>query len=307
MGVGDQNIKTIQETVKTQIVVRGSEMHLDGNKEDVKLIEMVVNEMMLTINNKGFVVPEDIRDYLASLNNGEPASMNENSEEPVVLYTHKGSVNARTNGQKQYLKAVNENDIVFAIGPAGTGKTYQAVAMAVSALKSRAVDRIIITRPAVEAGERLGFLPGDLKEKVDPYLTPLYDALNDMIPRDKLKNYLDQRTIEIAPLAYMRGRTLHNSFIILDEAQNATPMQMKMFLTRLGVTSKAIITGDVTQIDLPAHDKSGLIDAANILKKVEGISFVHFDETDVVRHTLVKNIIKAYAKNDNKTKKVIKD
>jgi phosphate starvation-inducible PhoH-like protein len=233
--------------------------------------------------------------------------MNSNSEEPVVLYTHKGSVNARTGGQKKYLEAVKENDIVFAIGPAGTGKTYQAVAMAVSSLKSKAVDRIIITRPAVEAGERLGFLPGDLKEKVDPYLTPLYDALNDMIPREKLKTYLDQRTIEIAPLAYMRGRTLHNSFIILDEAQNATPMQMKMFLTRLGVTSKAIITGDVTQIDLPVHNKSGLIDAVNILKKVDGISFVYFDETDVVRHTLVKNIIKAYAKNDTKTKKVKKD
>ena len=307
MGVGDQNIKTIQKTVKTQIVIRGSAMHLDGVKDDIKRIQMVVNEMMLTINNKGFVEPEDIRNYLASLDNGEPATMNCNSEEPVVLYTHKGSVNARTGGQKKYLEAVKENDIVFAIGPAGTGKTYQAVAMAVSSLKSKAVDRIIITRPAVEAGERLGFLPGDLKEKVDPYLTPLYDALNDMIPREKLKTYLDQRTIEIAPLAYMRGRTLHNSFIILDEAQNATPMQMKMFLTRLGVTSKAIITGDVTQIDLPVHNKSGLIDAVNILKKVDGISFVYFDVTDVVRHTLVKNIIKAYAKSDNKTKKVKKD
>ena len=307
MGVGDHNIKTIQETVKTQIVIRGSAMHLDGVKDDIKRIQMVVNEMMLTINNKGFVEPEDIRNYLASLDNGEPATMNCNSEEPVVLYTHKGSVNARTGGQKKYLEAVKENDIVFAIGPAGTGKTYQAVAMAVSSLKSKAVDRIIITRPAVEAGERLGFLPGDLKEKVDPYLTPLYDALNDMIPREKLKTYLDQRTIEIAPLAYMRGRTLHNSFIILDEAQNATPMQMKMFLTRLGVTSKAIITGDITQIDLPKHDKSGLIDATKILKKVDEISFVYFDETDVVRHTLVKNIIKAYAKNDPKTKKVKKN
>ena len=307
MGVGDHNIKTIQETVKTQIVIRGSAMHLDGVKDDIKRIQMVVNEMMLTINNKGFVEPEDIRNYLASLDNGEPATMNCNSEEPVVLYTHKGSVNARTGGQKKYLEAVKENDIVFAIGPAGTGKTYQAVAMAVSSLKSKAVDRIIITRPAVEAGERLGFLPGDLKEKVDPYLTPLYDALNDMIPREKLKTYLDQRTIEIAPLAYMRGRTLHNSFIILDEAQNATPMQMKMFLTRLGVTSKAIITGDVTQIDLPVHNKSGLIDAVNILKKVDGISFVYFDVMDVVRHTLVKNIIKAYEKSDNKTKKVKKN
>ena len=283
-------------------MVRGSAMQLDGTKTDIKLVESVVNEMMLTINNKGFIEPEEIRTYLESLSNGDPVSMNGNGNEPIVLYTHKGSVRARTGGQKKYLDAVKDNDIVFAIGPAGTGKTYQAVAMAVSALKSKAVDRIIITRPAVEAGERLGFLPGDVKEKVDPYLTPLYDALNDMIPRDKLKIYLDQRTIEIAPLAYMRGRTLHNSFIILDEAQNATPMQMKMFLTRLGVTSKAIITGDITQIDLPIHEKSGLIDAANILKKVDGISFVYFDETDVVRHKLVKNIIKAYAKNDTKKK-----
>jgi len=283
-------------------VVRGSDMQLDGTKADIKLVESVVNEMMLTINNKGFIEPEEIRTYLESLANGDPVFLNDNGDEPIVLYTHKGSVRARTGGQKKYLDAVKDNDIVFAIGPAGTGKTYQAVAMAVSALKSKAVDRIVITRPAVEAGERLGFLPGDLKEKVDPYLTPLYDALNDMIPRDKLKIYLDQRTIEIAPLAYMRGRTLHNSFIILDEAQNATPMQMKMFLTRLGVTSKAIITGDITQIDLPTHEKSGLIDAATILKKVDGISFVYFDETDVVRHKLVKNIIKAYAKNDTKKK-----
>ena len=288
-------------------MVRGSAMQLDGTKADLMLVESVVNEMMLTINNKGFIEPEEIRTYLESLVNGDPVSMNGNGDEPVVLYTHKGSVRARTSGQKKYLDAVKDNDIVFAIGPAGTGKTYQAVAMAVSALKSKAVDRIIITRPAVEAGERLGFLPGDLKEKVDPYLTPLYDALNDMIPRDKLKIYLDQRTIEIAPLAYMRGRTLHNSFIILDEAQNATPMQMKMFLTRLGVTSKAIITGDITQIDLPIHEKSGLIDAVNILKKVDGISFVYFDETDVVRHKLVKNIIKAYAKNDTEKKNGKKD
>ena len=288
--------------MNTQIVVRGSAMQLDGTKADIKLIESVVDEMMLTINNKGFVEPEEIRVYLESLTNGEQVRMNGNGDEPVVLYTYKGSVRARTSGQKEYFDVVKDNDIVFAIGPAGTGKTYQAVAMAVSALKSKAVDRIIITRPAVEAGERLGFLPGDLKEKVDPYLTPLYDALNDMIPREKLKNYLDKRTIEIAPLAYMRGRTLHNSFIILDEAQNATLMQMKMFLTRLGVTSKAIITGDITQIDLPTHEKSGLIDAANILKKVDGISFVYFDETDVVRHKLVKNIIIAYAKNDTKKK-----
>tara|TARA_B100001029_G_C15044833_1_gene446347 strand:- start:91 stop:999 length:909 start_codon:yes stop_codon:yes gene_type:complete len=298
MGVGDSNIKIIQEKVKANILVRGSEMHLDGNKNDIKIIESIVNQMMISINNKGYIDQESIKLNLETLMIDEPISINDIEDEPIVLYTHKGSVNARTKGQKNYLEAVNSNDIVFAIGPAGTGKTYQAVAMAVSALKSKSVDKIIITRPAVEAGERLGFLPGDLKEKVDPYLTPLYDALNDMLPRDKLKIYLDQRTIEIAPLAYMRGRTLHNSFIILDEAQNATPMQMKMFLTRLGVTSKAIITGDITQIDLPENNKSGLIDAANVLKKVNGVSFVYFDETDVVRHKLVKNIIKAYAKKE---------
>ena len=273
-------------------------MHLDGAKKDIELIELVIGEMMLVINNQGFINPEDVKNYIKSINEDSSKKLNDLKSESVILYTHKGSVNARTEGQKKYLNAVNDNDIVFAIGPAGTGKTYQAVAMAVSALKNKSVDRIIITRPAVEAGERLGFLPGDLKEKVDPYLTPLYDALNDMIPAPKLKNYLDQRAIEIAPLAYMRGRTLHNSFIILDEAQNATPMQMKMFLTRLGVTSKAIITGDITQIDLPKYDKSGLIDASDILKHVEGILFVHFDEGDVVRHTLVKNIIKAYAAKD---------
>ena len=282
-------------------------MHLDGAKKDIELIELVIGEMMLVINNQGFINPEDVKNYIKSINEDSSKKLNDLKSESVILYTHKGSVNARTEGQKKYLNAVNDNDIVFAIGPAGTGKTYQAVAMAVSALKNKSVDRIIITRPAVEAGERLGFLPGDLKEKVDPYLTPLYDALNDMIPAPKLKNYLDQRAIEIAPLAYMRGRTLHNSFIILDEAQNSTPMQMKMFLTRLGVTSKAIITGDITQIDLPTYDKSGLIDASNVLKKIEGIVFVYFDENDVVRHTLVKNIIKAYAKSDtskNKLKKV---
>ena len=306
MGVGDQNINTIQENVDTQIVVRGSTIHLNGTKDEISLIESVVNEMMLAINQKGYIEPSAIHCYLSSLSSEESIPFNDNGDNRVVLYTHKGVVQARTAGQKNYLKAAQENDIVFAIGPAGTGKTYQAVAMSVSALKSRAVDRIVITRPAVEAGERLGFLPGDLKEKVDPYITPLYDALHDMIPKDKLKGYLEQKIIEIAPLAYMRGRTLHNSFIILDEAQNATPMQMKMFLTRLGVTSKAIITGDITQIDLPTNEKSGLIDAANVLRKIDGIAFVYFDETDVVRHCLVKNIIKAYDKTENHKKKKLK-
>tara|TARA_Y100000590_G_C15736113_1_gene1018621 strand:- start:991 stop:1995 length:1005 start_codon:yes stop_codon:yes gene_type:complete len=304
LGVGDQNIKAIQESVDTQIVVRGDSILLDGKKKELQLIETVINEMMLVINQKGYIEPSEIHHYLSIISEGAFVETDNATEDLVVLHTHKGVVRARTNGQKKYLKAVNENDIVFAIGPAGTGKTYQAVAMGVFALKSKIVDRIIITRPAVEAGERLGFLPGDLKEKVDPYLTPLYDALNDMLPKEKLKEYLHHKIIEIAPLAYMRGRTLHNSFIILDEAQNATSMQMKMFLTRLGVTSKAIITGDITQIDLPINDKSGLIDATDVLKKIGGIAFVYFDEKDVVRHSLVKNIIKAYAKDGSKKKKV---
>ena len=303
MGVGDQNIIALQKHVDAQIVIRGTIMHLNGKKDELLLIESIVKEMMMAINKEGFIEPSQIHGLLDYSNNG--SKMNSVSEEDstVILFTHKGSINARTFGQKKYLHAVHDNDIIFAIGPAGTGKTYQAVAMGVSALKNRSVDRIIITRPAVEAGEHLGFLPGDLKDKVDPYLTPLYDALNDMIQKDKLKYYLDNKIIEIAPLAYMRGRTLHNSFIILDEAQNVTPMQMKMFLTRLGVTSKAIITGDVTQIDLPNNNQSGLIDAVRLLKKIDGIAFVEFSENDVVRHRLVKNIIKAYAKIDNKRSK----
>ena len=299
MGVRDQNIIALQKHIDAQIVIRGTTMHLDGKKNELLLIESIVKEMMVTINKEGFIELNQIHDFLDFPNNEIRLNSISDEDDTVILFTHKGAVQARTVGQKKYLKAVSENDIIFAIGPAGTGKTYQAVAMAVTALKNRSVDKIIITRPVVEAGEHLGFLPGDLKDKVDPYLTPLYDALNDMIKKDKLKYYLDNEIIEIAPLAYMRGRTLHNSFIILDEAQNVTPMQMKMFLTRLGVTSKAIITGDVTQIDLPNNNQSGLKDAVDILKKIEDIAFVMFDEKDVVRHRLVKNIIKAYANQDN--------
>ncbi len=258
--------------------------------------------MLVTINKKGFVDVEDVKTLL-NFSEVENQTLQKNGEDlPVILYTHKGAVVAKTNGQKKYFKAVKENDIVFAIGPAGTGKTYQAVASAVSALKDGLVSKIVITRPAVEAGERLGFLPGDLKEKVDPYLTPLYDALGDMLTPEKRRTYIEQRIIEIAPLAYMRGRTLHNSFMILDEAQNATSTQMKMFLTRLGVTSRAIITGDITQIDLPKNESSGLIDAHNKLKSIKGITFVEFDSSDVVRHKLVREIIEAYANGEKKGK-----
>jgi len=301
VGLKDQNIKVLEKHYDSKIVVRGSSMNLDGKKDEIQHIELVVQNMLTIINKKGSLSVEDVNDLIThdDLNN------NTISEEQnlIILHSHGGPIFARTKGQKKYLKAVLENDIVFAVGPAGTGKTYQAVASAVSSLKNKEVDKIVITRPAVEAGERLGFLPGDLKEKIDPYLTPLYDALRFMLPSDKLKLYLESKVIEIAPLAYMRGRTLHNAFMILDEAQNATKMQMKMFLTRLGVTSRAIITGDITQIDLPPSDKSGLIDAINILKDVKDISFIEFDANDVIRHNLVKKIISAYSENENSKEK----
>jgi len=289
----------LEERFPVNIVVRGGQMLLDGKKADILALEQVVKEMLITVNQKGFIDSDDVNTLINLSGNGEISSANRtNSEEyPVVVYTHKGAVYARTPGQIKYLEAVLNNDVTFAIGPAGTGKTYQAVASAVSALKKREVDRIIITRPAVEAGERLGFLPGDLREKVDPYLTPVYDSLSNMLPPEKLKSFMVQKAIEVAPLAYMRGRTLHNAFMILDEAQNATRMQMKMFLTRLGVTSRAIVTGDITQIDLPKEDISGLMDAAKVLKNVKGIAFVYFHEEDVVRHKLVKKIIRAYSNN----------
>ncbi len=296
-GAGDKNIKFVQTKFKSKLVLRGNDLVIDGTKKEIQILQKLILDMVNVIVRKGSISTSDIEILLQSQSDSssyEDISM----DDKIVLHTHKDPVYARTRGQKKYYKAVLENDIVFAVGPAGTGKTYQAVACAVSALKNNEVDRIVITRPVVEAGENLGFLPGDLKEKVDPYLTPLYDALNNMLPPDKLKKYMENKQIEIAPLAYMRGRTLHNSFIILDEAQNSTQMQMKMFLTRIGVTSKSIITGDVTQIDLTRGVKSGLVHAISILKKIKGIEFVYFDENDVVRHQLVKNIIKAYSKEE---------
>ena len=298
-GPSDKNIKLIEKNFNCNIVLRGNDLLVDGKKKEIEELEKLVQNIVSAIIRKESVTTSDIQILInAQAENYSTAEIDETLSEQVVLYTHKEPVYAKTKGQKKYLKAVKNNDIVFAIGPAGTGKTYQAVALGVSALKNNEVQRIVITRPVVEAGEHLGFLPGDMKDKVDPYLTPLYDALNAMLPKDKLKKYIDNKQIEIAPLAYMRGRTLHNSFIILDEAQNSTHMQMKMFLTRIGVTSKAIITGDVTQIDLGNGNISGLIHASNILKKIKGITFVYFDEEDVVRHKLVKNIIKAYSKEE---------
>jgi len=295
-GSSDENINYLEDRINAKMVFRGDEIHFDGQKKELKIVESLINDMIYTINLKGYIDIEDIEVLLNSSKEIENSDKKNGLLDQVILYTHKGAVTAQTAGQKQYYESVINNDIVFCYGPAGTGKTYQAVACAVSALKNNEVEKIIITRPAVEAGERLGFLPGDLKEKVDPYLTPLYDALDKMIPKDKLKKYLSQNVIEIAPLAYMRGRTLHNSFMILDEAQNSSKMQMKMFLTRLGVTSKAIITGDITQIDLEKNETSGLIDAIKVLNKIKGIGLVELNEKDVVRHRLVKDIIKAYNK-----------
>lgn len=298
LGPNDDNIKLLETRISVKFVVRDGKIVLTGEEPDVKRAGSIIQDMIVTVNQKGYINTDDITVLL----NLEPTDSNENAIEngdrPVILFSHKGAVKPRTPGQIRYHQLVQENDIVFAIGPAGTGKTYQAVASAVASLKNKEVQRIIITRPAVEAGERLGFLPGDLKEKVDPYLTPLYDALNEMLPSEKLKSFLDQRVIEVAPLAYMRGRTLHNAFMILDEAQNCTRMQMKMFLTRLGVTSKAIVTGDITQIDLPGNELSGLVDASRVLRTVNGIAFVYFHEEDVVRHKLVKDIIKAYSNGE---------
>lgn len=296
-GVADENLKILEESFPCQIVLRGSDITLEGKKSVIAQASETISEMMKTYSRKNQVTAGDVRSLVALISNGE--HVESLSDEPVILHTRQGAVTPRSDGQKQFYEAVQKDDMVFAIGPAGTGKTFLAVAFAVAAYKNRRVKRIILSRPAVEAGERLGFLPGDLKEKIDPYLTPLYDALNELMPAVNLKSLLSKRTVEVIPLAYMRGRTLDNAFVILDEAQNCSAMQMKMFLTRLGPNSRAIITGDKTQMDIPDKNDSGLLQAEQILKKIDGIGFVYLDESDVVRHRLVKDIIKAYNNNDN--------
>ena len=276
-------------------VIRNDNIKITGEKNKIDLAKEILHEMKQTLGRKGSINLKDVKQLIeiVSIDNGQSNQL----PKEVIHYGRKGAIVARSKGQHSYIDTVNNNDIVLSIGPAGTGKTYIAVAFAIAALENSEVDKIILCRPAVEAGESLGFLPGDLKEKVDPYLTPLYDALGDIMPKQKLKIVLSDGTIEIVPLAYMRGRTLNNAFMILDEAQNATPMQMKMFLTRLGVNSKAIITGDITQIDLPMKTDSGLIQVVKILKGIDGIGFVNLTESDVVRHKLVKDIILAYDKS----------
>jgi len=298
LGVENTNIKQVAAAFPmSRIISRGNEIRIKGTTPEISRISDVLNSLLEHFQKYGKLTHENVETYLTgSSTNGEgPLPIDVGNDEDVLVYGTKGVVvRARTANQKKLVEAAETHDLVFAIGPAGTGKTYTAVAIAVRALKNKEVKKIIITRPAVEAGENLGFLPGDLKEKIDPYLRPIYDALDDMIPAEKLKFYTENRTIEIAPLAYMRGRTLNNAFILLDEAQNTTPMQMKMFLTRMGPTSKAIITGDRSQIDLPQKQKSGLIESANLLQKIKGIAFVELDGRDVVRHRLVKEIIAAY-------------
>jgi phosphate starvation-inducible protein PhoH and related proteins len=297
LGLNDNNLKILEDRFNSTITVRGDNIIIKGVKEEVETIEKVFKEMAYVLNTNAKLKPSDIQTILDLTIEGKEI-ISEKDYDSIVLYTKNDVVKAKSQGQQKYLEAAGRNDICFAIGPAGTGKTYLAVAIAVSALKKGIVSRIILARPAVEAGESLGFLPGDFREKIDPYLRPLYDALEEMIPGEKLRSYLERKTIEIVPLAYMRGRTLNNAYVILDEAQNATAIQMKMFLTRLGVNSKAIITGDITQIDLPARTVSGLIQAREILSNIEGVGFVYFEKSDVVRHKLVKDIIDAYEKHD---------
>jgi phosphate starvation-inducible protein PhoH and related proteins len=307
LGLNDANLEVIERRFDATVVVRGDTITLRGAPTEVDMLDRIFKELMFLLRKNGSLTTNDVDtviDLMAS--NGEPAvpksaasGLSHDELDSVILFTKSQIIRAKTAGQREYLRRIRENDIVFAVGPAGTGKTYLAVAFAVASLKNNEVTKIVLTRPAVEAGESLGFLPGDLKEKIDPYLRPLYDALDDMIPAEKLRGYIEKRVIEIAPLAYMRGRTLNNAFVILDEAQNASAMQMKMFLTRLGPNSRAIVTGDVTQIDLPTRQSSGLVQIQEVLRDVEGIAFVYFDRNDVVRHRLVKDIIDAYEKFHN--------
>ncbi len=294
-GVNDAKLDYIRTFFpKLKIIARGNMIKVIGDLEQIIRFEESIDAFQQYFKRYGTLTHANVESVMSGAVEGN--SENKNGEPTdILVYGNQGLlVKPRTAGQIRLVESSTKNDMVFAIGPAGTGKTYTAVALAVRALRNKEVRKIVLTRPAVEAGENLGFLPGDLKEKLDPYLQPLYDALYDMIPSDKLKNYIETNVIQIAPLAFMRGRTLDNSFVILDEAQNATEMQLKMFLTRMGPSAKFVITGDVTQIDLPKHQPSGLLQAMKILPKTEGIDFVYFDKQDVIRHKIVKRIIEIY-------------
>jgi phosphate starvation-inducible PhoH-like protein len=292
-GVNDENLTELMRQTGARIALRGDTMTLSGSREEVERAQPVAQRMIDAAKQQLPLTADDV--LRMSLDGVRPDGST--SGERIVLPGIRKIIQPKTSGQAEYMKLIGENDIVIGIGPAGTGKTYLAVAAAVDALSRKRVRRIVLARPAVEAGESLGFLPGDMQAKVDPYLRPLYDALEDMMPAERVQKALETRTIEIAPLAYMRGRTLNDAFVILDEAQNATSAQMKMFLTRLGVNSRVVITGDKTQIDLPRREDSGLVQVERILAEIEGIAFFYFTDADVVRHRLVREIIKAYAED----------
>jgi phosphate starvation-inducible protein PhoH and related proteins len=305
-GINENNIEFIREQFRSSVIVlRGDRLVIRSKPEELKLLDTIFKELIFLQNRQGKITESDVR-LIVDLVTGSKFAELENKTgitreelDEVILVTKSDLIKPRTSGQKELHIKSKLNEIVFAIGPAGTGKTYLAVAIALSYLKNKTINKIILSRPAVEAGESLGFLPGDLSEKVNPYLKPLFDALEDMVPLERLRSYFEKNIIEIIPLAYMRGRTLNNAFLILDEAQNSTTMQMKMFLTRLGINSRAIITGDITQIDLPSKQASGLVQIQQILSNVDGISFVYTTKKDVVRHKLVKDIINAYEQYSN--------
>lgn len=295
-GSFDENIKIIEKELDVAIINRGSAIKIGGEPEKVDIAVSAINQL-LAMEARGEEIGErEVRYVMSQVSEGNEEELEDLGKDVICITVSGAPIKAKTIGQKRYVEKIKQNPIVFGIGPAGTGKTYLAVAMAVSAFKKREVSRIILTRPAIEAGESLGFLPGDMQEKVDPYLRPLYDALGEMFGFEAFHKVLERGQIEVAPLAYMRGRTLDDAFIILDEAQNTTREQMKMFLTRMGFASKIVVTGDVTQVDLPRDKQSGLRDAEIVLKNIEGIEFMYLSEKDVVRHPLVQKIVKAYEK-----------
>lgn len=297
-GSFDENIRLLEKEYGVSIVNRSGALKLCGEAEQVSRAAKALEGLIMLLNKGEQLNEQNVRYCISLVNDGNDDKLPSLAADCICITMSGKPVKAKTLGQQKYIEQINKNTIVFGVGPAGTGKTYLAVAMAVKAFRAKEVNRIILTRPAVEAGEKLGFLPGDLQQKVDPYLRPLYDALFEMLGADNFQKYQEKGNIEVAPLAYMRGRTLDDSFIILDEAQNTTPEQMKMFLTRLGFNSKIVVTGDITQIDLPDGKKSGLKEAVKILKDIDGIATVRFSEKDVVRHRLVQDIIKAYEKSD---------
>ncbi len=299
-GSFDENIKIVEHEYSVTVTLRGSDIKIQGEPDQVSAAARVITSLIVLASKGEQINEQNIRYAISMVSEGKEDKLAQLAGNDCICITSRGRpIKPKTVGQKKYIEAIKENTVTISVGPAGTGKTYLAVALAVAAFRDKQVNRIIITRPAVEAGEKLGFLPGDLQSKVDPYLRPLYDALFDMLGAESFARYQERGSIEVAPLAYMRGRTLEDSFIILDEAQNTTPEQMKMFLTRLGAGSKIVVTGDVTQIDLPDGKKSGLVEACNVLKNIDDIEIVRFSEKDVVRHQLVQRIVKAYEKYED--------